>query len=39
MLAEGKVSADDLDLVQVRDDPADAVALLSAAAAGQSLPS
>jgi predicted Rossmann-fold nucleotide-binding protein len=39
MLAEGKIAADDLELLRVRDRPEDAVEILTAAAAGQELPS
>ncbi|MDQ6915357.1 MAG: TIGR00730 family Rossman fold protein [Actinomycetota bacterium] len=39
MLGEGKIAAADLDLVNVRDRPEDAVAILTAAVAGQELPS
>jgi uncharacterized protein (TIGR00730 family) len=39
MLAEGKIAAEDLELLRVRDRPEDAVAILTTAAAGQELPS
>ncbi|MDX6649952.1 MAG: hypothetical protein QOJ97_1903 [Solirubrobacteraceae bacterium] len=38
LLAEGMVSAEDLELIQVCDDPAEAVSALSTAAAAQGLP-
>jgi uncharacterized protein (TIGR00730 family) len=38
MLADGMISAADLDLIAVRDEPAGAVQVLSAAAASQGLP-
>jgi predicted Rossmann-fold nucleotide-binding protein len=38
LLAEGMVSAEDLQLVTVCDEPAEAVAALSMAAAAQGLP-
>jgi uncharacterized protein (TIGR00730 family) len=38
MLGEGMISPEDLDLVTLRDEPADAVEVLSAAAASQGLP-
>jgi uncharacterized protein (TIGR00730 family) len=38
-LAEGKIGAEDLDLLHLRDDPREAVPLLGAVAGGQGLPS
>jgi uncharacterized protein (TIGR00730 family) len=39
MLSEGKIAAEDLDLLHVFDRPEDAVSVVAAAAAGQELPS